>query len=166
MRTTLTRLHLPLLFAIFVFSPNTLKAQDQLVVGIGAYDILDNETALDFRAEYRPGSIVFLKRFRPFLGLELTSEGSLWAGGGLLYDWEFKPDWFLTPSLGAGFYARGSSDLDLENALQFRSQLEISYAYGDAGERVGLSFSHISNAHLGDDNPGTEVLSLSWHLPF
>ena len=32
--------------------------------------------------------------------------------------------------------------------------------------RIGLSFGHISNAQLGKKNPGLEVLSLTYQIPF
>ena len=32
--------------------------------------------------------------------------------------------------------------------------------------RIGLSFGHISNANLGDKNPGVEIISLSYQVPF
>ena len=32
--------------------------------------------------------------------------------------------------------------------------------------RIGISFSHISNANLGDKNPGVEILSFSYHIPY
>ena len=53
--------------------------------------------------------------------------------------------------------ARG--DGDLGHVVEFRSSLELSVA-PDRMVRVGLGFSHISNAHLGTRNPGVEVLTL------
>jgi len=32
--------------------------------------------------------------------------------------------------------------------------------------RIGLSFSHISNANLGNKNPGVEIISLSYQIPY
>ena len=32
--------------------------------------------------------------------------------------------------------------------------------------RFGISFSHISNANLADKNPGVEILSFSYHIPY
>ena len=30
--------------------------------------------------------------------------------------------------------------------------------------RIGISFGHISNANLGDKNPGVEVISISYQI--
>ena len=48
--------------------------------------------------------------------------------------------------------------------VEFRSQVELGYQFENQS-RLSLAFSHISNAELGDDNPGTEVLNLYYHLP-
>ena len=138
---------------------------DFISISAGYYDAFDDYEAMDFRAEYRPNSIVFnVDNLKPWAGLELTSNGSIWAGGGLLYDWNFTDNWYLTPSLGLGLYSQNGDDKDLDHPLEFRSQLEISYEF-DCGSRAGLGFSHTSNASLGDSNPGTEVLALYWHIP-
>ncbi len=139
--------------------------KDMLQFSIGYYDVFDDEEALDLRVEYRPDSVVYIDNLKPWVGAELTSDASIWIGGGLLYDWNVADSWYVTPSLGAGLYAQGSSDLDLGHAIEFRSQLEVSYEFNNES-RVGLSLSHLSNAGLDSHNPGTEVLSLSWAYPF
>ncbi|MCB1651435.1 MAG: acyloxyacyl hydrolase [Alphaproteobacteria bacterium] len=138
---------------------------DILKLAIGYYDVLDDQDGIDLRLEYQPSSVVFIDNLHPWAGLELTSHGSIWAGGGLAYDWNFEPDWTLTPSLGIGLYNKGGSDVDLDYPIEFRSQLALSYEY-DTEKKVGLALSHLSNANLGHSNPGTEVISLYWSFPF
>ena len=141
-------------------------AHDYLSLGVGYYDVLDSEDAADFRLEYRPDMPVTqsIPGLKPWMGLQITSDASLWLGGGVLYDFELAENWTLTPSMGAGFHARGSSDLDLGYPLQFRSQLEVAYTLENEN-RIALAFGHTSNASLHDDNPGTEVLNIYWHKP-
>ena len=145
----------------------TANARDYFIFSIGYYDVLDNNDALDLRAEYRPNSVIFKKLpgLRPWAGLQLTSHASAWLGGGLLYDYDINEKLRLTPMLGVGLYTQGSSDLDLGHPIEFRSQLELSYKL-ENDTRIGLGFSHTSNAGLDSDNPGTEIISLSWHVPF
>ena len=156
---------LSLTFATQAFAED-IAHTDRIYFAVGHYDILeDTDAAFDFRAEYRFGTPVWIDHLKPWIGAEITSDTSAWAGGGLLYDWNFAPDWYLTPMFGVGLYAQGSSDLDLDHPIQFRSQLEASYEY-NSGVRAGLAFSHISNAGISDDNVGTEVLNLSVSYPF
>jgi lipid A 3-O-deacylase len=135
-----------------------------LTLGIGHYDALDDHEGVDFRMEYRAGKNIWLENLKPWIGAEVTSHGTLWIGGGALYDYSFSPHWYLTPSLGGGVYNKGSSDVDLDYPIQFRSQLELSYAFANQS-RIGVSISHISNGGLGDSNPGAEVVNVQYSLP-
>lgn len=154
---------------VMSFTQNMAFANDKpslISIGGGYYDAFDNDNdrAFDFRAEYRSGKNIFIDNLHPYAAFEITSDASTWVGGGLLYDWNFAPSWYLTPSFGAGVYAKGSSDLDLDYPVQFRSQLEVAYEFSSA-HRVAAALSHVSNASLGDENPGTEVFSVYWHIP-
>ncbi len=70
----------------------------------------------------------------------------------------------VTPSFGGGFYADGSGK-KLGHEIEFRSQIELAYRF-DNRSRLGVAFSHISNASIGGDkNPGVEVLNIYYALP-
>lgn len=132
--------------------------------GVGAWDATQNDdTAVDFRVEYRHGDPLFWK-IKPWAGVEGTSDGSIWGGVGILADLKLGENVYVVPSFGAGLYAQGGSDKDLDYPLEFRSQIEGGYEF-DTGQRVGVAFGHISNANLGDDNPGTEILNVYFHVP-
>ena len=155
------------IFALFNIFPVAAHAEegDLISFGFGYYNFMEkNAPAADFRLEYRPNSTIFIKNLKPWAAVEFTTDASLWVGGGLLYDWKFQDRWYLTPSIGAGTYTHGSSDQDLNFPIQFRTQLEISYEFNDSS-RLGLGFSHMSNAGLNKDNPGAEVIGLYWHAP-
>lgn len=134
-----------------------------LSLGIGAYNVFDSDTSADVRVEYRHGTPLFWK-IKPWAGLEATTEGSIWGGGGVLADFNLADNIYLTPSFGVGLYTDGGSDTDLGHPIEFRSQLEGGYQFLN-GHRVGVAFSHISNAGLDNDNPGTEILNLYYHIP-
>jgi lipid A 3-O-deacylase len=134
-----------------------------LSLGLGAYEVLDSDTSADVRVEYRHGTPLFWK-IKPWAGLEATTDGSIWGGGGVLADFNLADNIYLTPSLGVGLYTDGGSDTDLGSPIEFRSQLEGGYQFLN-GHRVGVAFSHISNAGLDNDNPGTEILNLYYHIP-
>ena len=54
-----------------------------LALGIGGFDIVKlNEPAADFRLEYRHGDGIWI--FKPWLGLEATSDGAVYGVGGYL----------------------------------------------------------------------------------
>ncbi|WP_161958755.1 acyloxyacyl hydrolase [Ferruginivarius sediminum] len=133
-----------------------------LSVGAGWYDLVDGEDeAADFRLEYRHDEGIWL--VKPWAGLELTGDGGLWAGGGALIDVDLGKHIVLTGATGVGAYEEGSGK-DLGSTLEFRSQAEVAWRFDDRS-RLALAFSHISNAGIGDDNPGTEIVTLYYHLP-
>ncbi|MAG97808.1 MAG: deacylase [Rhodospirillaceae bacterium] len=135
---------------------------DFIAVALGAYDINDNKTAAEGRLEYRSD-----KRFGPFKplsGLLLTSDRAAYGYLGVLIDIHFGRRLVLTPSFAPGVYHRGQGK-DLGHWIEFRSQLELAYRFDDRS-RLGVSLSHISNASLDDNNPGTESLMLNYAVPF
>lgn len=150
--------------APFAYAQSSSKETSLLTFGVGHYDALDDHEGVDFRLEYRPNKHIVLDNLKPWAGGEVTSEGTLWIGGGVLYDYNVAPNWHLTPSIGVGIYDKGGSDVDLDHPLQVRSQLELSYAF-EGQSRIGMSLSHLSNANLGDSNPGAEVVNIQYSLP-
>lgn len=155
-----------LFIAIYGHAPAYAQsmAPDLLSLSIGEYDVFDSDNAAEFRGEYRPGTDWLIASLRPWLGAEATTDGTIWGGGGLLYDLQASEKINVTPSLGAGLYTEGSSDLDLGSPIEFRSQIEVSYKI--VGEtRLGVSISHMSNWGLDDKNPGAESVNLYVHVP-
>lgn len=156
-------------FALFAAAPALAQEstssdnQALLSAGVGYYDIMDDDGAADFRLEYRSGHEYFW-HVKPWAGIEATSEGSVWGGGGILADIPVGESFYVAPSFGAGLYAQGGSDKDLGSAIEFRSQIEGGIKL-DSGPRLGVAFGHISNASIGDKNPGTEILNVYFHIP-
>lgn len=137
---------------------------DYVSVGVGAWDLTQgDDTATDLRIEYRDGESLIWE-IKPWAGLEVTTDGSIWGGAGILADFNVADNIYVVPSFGVGLYAQGGSDKDLDFPIEFRSQLEAGYQF-DNQQRVGVSFGHISNASMGDDNPGTEILNVYYHVP-
>ena len=175
-------LRISVIVAIIFFS-NSIASKGTNIFGIGIYDIKfdgsETNQATDFRYEYRSDkslldigpeedNFFFLK---PFFGFELTNDSASYFLTGIylednlgeLFEGE-ESKFFFTPSFGAGIYDDGSGK-KLGNDLQFRTSFELSYELKNQN-RIGISFSHISNANLGDKNPGVEILSFSYHIPY
>ena len=171
-----------LLISIILF-PNIATSKGTNVFGLGLFDIKfdgsEKNQATDFRYEYRSDkslldigpeedNFFFLK---PFFGIEFTNDTASYFLTGIyiednlgeLFEGD-KSKFFFTPSFGAGIYDDGSGK-KLGNDIQFRTSLELSYELNNKN-RIGISFSHISNANLGDKNPGVEILSFSYHIPY
>ena len=172
------------IFILLIFLISTkVVAEGYDVYSIGIYDIKfdgsDTNEATDFRFERRfdkslieigPESENFFY-LKPFLGLEATSDqASYFIAGvylednlGTLFVGE-KSNYRFTPSFGIGYYDDGEGK-KLGNNIEFRTTLEASYQFSNKN-RLGISFGHISNANIGDKNPGVEILSFSYQIPF
>ena len=58
----------------------------------------------------------------------------------------------FTPSFAPGLYHEGDGK-DLGHVLEFKSEVQLSYKSSE-NTSLGVSYNHVSNASLGDKNPG------------
>ena len=169
-------------FFLFLKTP-FLFAQGYDVFGLGIYDVKfdgsSSDHSVDIRYERRfdytlidigpeEDNFFYLK---PFAGVEFTSDSAFYFLTGIYLEDNLgelmlgeENKWNLTPSFGFGYYDDGDGK-KLGNEIEFRTTLEISYQLKNS-DRVGLSFGHISNANIGDKNPGVEIINLSYQKPF
>ncbi len=143
-------------------TPARADDPDFVTVAGGWFDMnRQKDEAGEFRLEYRSDKKFLL--FKPFGGVMATTDGASYYYAGILIDVFLGRRVVMTPSFAPGYYARGSG-YDLGHAVEFRSQLEVAYRFDDRS-RLGVSFGHMSNAGLGDKNPGTEALMLNYSVP-
>ena len=70
----------------------------------------------------------------------------------------------FTPSFTPGLYSKGDGK-DLGHVIEFKSELQLSLdLIGDS--ELGISYNHISNASLGDKNPGANSYMLNFLKKF
>jgi hypothetical protein len=130
--------------------------------GVGMFDVIDRSAdSAAFQFEYASAKRLWV--FHPIGGLLLNSDAGGDAYAGVAVDLFFTPRVVVTPSFAPGFYWRGSGK-NLGHPLEFRSAITAAYRFDDRS-RLGVEFYHLSNAGLGDHNPGTEVLLLKYSLP-
>jgi len=168
---------------IFIIFNTPVFADGYDVFGIGFYDVKfdgsSSNQATDFRYERRFGNTLFdigpeednFFYLKPFAGIELTSDSASYIIAGIylednlgqLFTGE-ESNLIFTPSFGAGYYDDGDGK-KLGNKIEFRTTLEISYELKNKN-RIAGSFGHISNANIGNKNPGVEIISFSYQIPF
>jgi hypothetical protein len=131
-------------------------------IGIGAFNVRRGCTDPQFQAEYRSG-YRFYEYVFPLAGVMLTTKGSTYFYGGIGLDIPLCFSFRLIPSIAAGIYTKGGGK-DLHFPLEFRSAIELAYEFSNQ-TRLGLQFSHISNASISKHNPGVESLVVSYSIP-
>jgi hypothetical protein len=106
-------------------------------------------------AEYR-----FADQFnglRPVIGGFINDDSAAYGYAGAYWDLPLGTEPFIiSPGFAVGGYHGGDSK-DLGYGIEFRSTIEVAYKM-DSGDRIGVALSHLSNAGLGDHNPGVETL--------
>jgi len=94
---------------------------------------------------------IFLGTISPVTGAMITADNAAYFYTGVQAQYQIgKID--ITPSFTPGIYDEGSGK-DLGHIIEFKSEVQISLnLFKDS--QLGMSYNHISNASLGDKNPG------------
>jgi len=143
-------------------TPARAGEPDFFAFSAGGFDVNDDETAADFRVEYR--SDMRFWKLVPFIGLAGTSDAAVYGYAGLGTDIFLGRRVVLQPNAAFVGYHKGNGK-DLGGEFQFRTGGEIAWRFDD-WSRLAIAFHHISNAGIYDANPGTELLVLTYSVPF
>ena len=105
----------------------------------------------------------FLGRLSPITGGFLTENNAyyLYTGAQAEYDLGI---FTITPSFAPGYYSSGDGK-DLGHSLEFKSEVQMSLNLSD-NTQFGMSYNHISNASLGDKNPGANSYMINFLKQF
>lgn len=160
-----------LFLAILVLAAQPVKADGfkiakdpaYLTFSAGYFDInRQKDEGAELSLDYRSNVDFWI--FKPFAHVAYVTNGMSFVGAGVLIDLQVGDNWIIQPSFAPTWWRGATDDLDLGYGLEFRSRLEVAYRFPDKS-RLGISFSHSSNAGLGDTNPGTESLMVNVSIP-
>lgn len=151
-----------LLISSLLFLSPILHAEQSsaLALSIGAFDVGQDQTAAELGIEYRFAPLENAYGIIPAIGISGTSDGAAWVYGGIRYDIGLGQNWVLTPNIAASLYHEGGGT-DLGHTIEFRSGLEFAYKLNE-NAHLGLAIYHMSNASIGNKNPGQESVILSY----
>lgn len=141
---------------------NSRNDAAQLGFSTGIFNIGEDKDAAEFRLDYRDNYALF-DFLRPIGGVMVTSDKAVHGYGGVMTDILWGDHFVTSLYTSVGAYHDGDGQ-DLGHWIEFRSGVEFSYRF-DNQSRVGLGFAHISNADIGDHNPGAQILSLTYTVP-
>jgi hypothetical protein len=93
----------------------------------------------------------FIGNISPITGGFMTENSATYIYTG--FEWNIDMGALtFTPSFAPGLYHEGDGK-DLGHVLEFKSEIQFSYDLSK-NAKVGVSYNHVSNASLGDKNPG------------
>ncbi|PRZ50178.1 acyloxyacyl hydrolase [Tritonibacter scottomollicae] len=147
----------------------TSVAQAQeLVFGFGHADFLAEQAddGAYLSADYLGTRDWRLLGFDAGLGVTalVHETGDIFLGGGLQAQRDLGQRWFIEASVMPGAFFEGEKANDLGSTFEIRSLVGIGRELR-GGRRLTLAFTHISNASIGDQNPGLNAISLRLHVP-
>ena len=105
----------------------------------------------------------FLGTLSPVTGFMMTSDNATYFYTGIQADYNLGKI-NLTPSFTPGLYGQGDGK-DLGHVLEFKSELQISLDMSESSQ-FGFSYNHISNASIGDKNPGANSYMFNFFKSF
>jgi len=88
----------------------------------------------------------------PITGGFITENSAAYIYTGIEWNVDMGGGLTFTPSFAPGLYHEGDGK-DLGHVLEFKSEVQFSYASSNKTS-FGVSYNHVSNASLGDKNPG------------
>ena len=105
----------------------------------------------------------FLGNLSPITGALITADNAGYVYTGVQAQYKLG-SFNFTPSFAPGLYHEGNGK-DLGHLIEFKSELQISLELSKNSE-LGFSYNHISNASLGDKNPGANSYMFNFFKNF
>jgi hypothetical protein len=154
-----------LLVALLVVSFQA-QAQNEAYFGLGSgvFKVFEEE-------EENPLNAYGFLTYRPALEIHgyniwstlASTDREFYLSGGISQDLYLTNEIILTPKFGFGLYLHNDG-YDLGSPLEFCPTIQMSYELANKA-RIGLQFVHVSNAEIGDENPGANAIALLYSIP-
>jgi|TARA_B110001452_G_scaffold42940_1_gene32878 hypothetical protein len=123
---------------------------------LGNFDFSDHkQKAILFGFQHQNEKLerkTFLGNMSPLTGGFITENSAAYVYTGVEWNYDMGDKMTFTPSFAPGLYSEGDGK-DLGHILEFKTEIQASYAISESSS-FGISYNHISNASLGDKNPG------------
>ena len=152
-----------LLVAFLLFFPYQLKS-DELKKLPNEHEINFYSGMFDFSDNGKKSAIIgmqhqnenltrksFLGTLSPITGAMITADNAAYFYTGVQAQYKIGKI-NLTPSFTPGIYEKGNGK-DLGHVVEFKSEVQLSLNLFE-NSQFGMSYNHISNASLGEKNPG------------
>lgn len=164
MRTAICRC---LVSALVLLAPTWASAADEepddIYIGanLGAFGIVKGQRSAALGVEVRGKPLLW--KLYPHAGGFVTHRRGAYGYGGFGVEFRIAPDVLIRGNTAVGAYLEGN-DRDLGHPLEFRSGLEFVIELPHKAQ-LALTFHHLSNAGIGEDNPGAEIAGITYSVP-
>lgn len=140
----------------------TARGDDRLGVGVSLWGLLDGVDSTAVRVTYEFAENPRIWDSRLLLGgMYDFDDDAFYASGGWLKEWTINRNWSWGIGGELGYY---SGEL-LGDEIQFFTRIVLNRHFSESG-LLRAEVGHISNAGLGDSNPGSEVFGIVYIRSF
>ena len=169
---TIKKFLISILFFLLAFSVHAdeLKIDNlntKLSVYSGVFDFSDDgkkSTLIGFQHQNENlNRDTFLGNLSPITGAMITADNAGYIYTGVQAKYKLG-SLNITPSFTPGLYHEGDGK-DLGHLLEFKSEVQLSLDLSKSS-KLGFSYNHISNASLGDKNPGANSYMFNFFKNF
>ena len=143
------------------------SAEKQSNFYVGNFDFSDDkQSAVLLGFQYQNDILersTFIGNISPITGGFITENSAAYVYSGIEWNIDLGSLMF-TPSFAPGLYHEGDGK-DLGHVLEFKTEIQLSYGVSE-NTNFGVSYNHISNASLGDKNPGANSYMFNYLQKF
>jgi len=150
---------LSILFVVFLTTTKIIAGESknhQFNFFTGNFDFSDDkQSALLVGFQHQNENLkrnTIVGMISPITGGFITENSAAYIYTGFEWNVDIGNGLTFTPSFAPGLYHEGDGK-DLGHVLEFKSEVQLSYVTSDKSS-FGVSYNHVSNASLGDKNPG------------
>jgi len=152
-----------LLIILFIFTSSNADTGNKWSFYTGTFDFSDEGAKSTlFGVQHINENLYresFLGTLQPVTGFFITSDKAKYLYSG--FQTSYKKDSIaFTPSFTPGLYDKGDGK-DLKHVIEFKTEIQISINISEYSE-LGFSYNHISNANLGNNNPGANSYMINF----
>lgn len=159
------------MLGVLILSASLCAAQSPAYakVFIGTVDTFRDSQDSQYGLEWEFAEGLTRFDFKRTLGIMRTRDQSHYLYSGFTRSSKFSASatglWFNFASETGVYLHGGGEDTDLGFWLEFKTSAGLLWQFADQ-TRMGLHFAHISNASIANTNPGTELIYVTYQLPF
>jgi hypothetical protein len=156
----LNKFFISFLLLIFSFNINAEELKDENLnnefnIYTGMFDFSDDgkkAALVGFQHQNEElNRDTFFGNLSPITGALITADSAGYLYSGVQAQYKIGA-LNLTPSFTPGLYYEGDGK-DLGHLIEFKSEVQLTFNFSKNSE-LGFSYNHLSNASLGDKNPG------------
>ena len=163
------------ILSVSIFLSSITKAEDtkysfgnhELNFFSGMFDFSDKgKRSAIFGIQHQDENLLrdsFLGTLSPVTGVMITADNASYFYTGVQAQYKVGK-LNIVPSFTPGIYNEGDGK-DLGHPIEFKSELQVSLDIFSNSE-LGFSYNHLSNASLGDKNPGANSYMINFFKNF